>query len=641
MKKYFLNDLPEQITGYEEREQQLEMAELIKHTINGKKCHLIIEAGTGIGKTYAYLIPLAEYAIKHKVHVFVSTYTKALQQQLYKKDLPTVKKIFPELKFEVAYGQENYLCVKRNQEYKGFSGLFHEEENFRDLLEFLKHGDGVRENAGLTIPDDIWRDINRQSDTCGGEQCMYFNKCHYYKMLKRLQKCHIIVINHHLFFSNLLTNNRILPAAEFVMFDEGHRVEDTAREMLSDKVTSKGYYALLSDLEEFVEKSEDLKRKEHHQMRNEIIRAKKNFETFTAEIYNDRRIKLYETNAALIDFHIPYKIDITEDLKTVMRYVAEALAETKHDEDDLRKYFELLLGRVKYTAQVMSDWVNKDKDKVFYWVELEKKENFCFFVTPFSIAEIFKSKVLDGYDSVMFTSATLAAGEDFSYITKQLGIEGHKERALKSPFDFMKQSVLYIEKHLPEPNLAEYPEALTERLEEIISITGGSTLILFTSRELMKSCFKKLKKKFNMPFMIQGEASHTELIEKFKKKPAVLFATNTFWQGIDIKGKILKCVVITRLPFEMPEHPIQKAIQAFTTEAGGNHFMEYSLPRAIFMLKQGFGRLIRSKEDTGAVLILDKRILTKAYGRDFLKALPETNVTHELKEVEKFFKEHE
>ncbi len=638
MKKYFEKELPLHIENYEERLQQVMMAEIIKETINNGKGNLIIEAGTGIGKTFAYLMPLAEYAITNKKKVFVSTYTKALQQQIYKKDLPVIKKIFPELKYEVAFGAENYMCMRRAAEFKNKGTLFMNTNSINEMLEFLKDGAGLRGNSRFHIPDEAWSEVNRMPELCRDESCEDFFKCYYFKMKRKLTKAHIIVINHHLFFSDMAVDNKILPASSIALFDEGHRVEDVARDMLSRRFSTQGYLKLISELEEFLRQKDRLTKKTYSNLHSHLISARKDFTEFSKAVYNNPELRLYEKEAVLIDFPFKDKIDIHTRLKDTLFELAESIAYETGRNEDLKKYYEFLLSRCNEYISTMEHWQERDEEEFFYWVAMEGKDNAVFYITPYRIDKIFAATVLDNYDSTIFTSATLSTGKDFDYIIKQLGFSGPRTKLLKSPFDYKKQALLYLESDIASPQDSNYSESLANKLADIIGTVSGNMLILFTNTEFMKKTYKTLKRENrDREFMMQGELNPNELIANFKNRRSVLFATNTFWQGIDISGNILKCVVITRLPFEMPEHPLQKAIHRYIEDRGDDAFREYSLPRAIFMLKQGFGRLIRSKEDTGVVMILDKRITTKSYGREFIAALPEVNITRNIDDVKEFF----
>ena len=639
MKKYFSDDLPLYIKGYEERPQQIKMAMDVRDALKNSG-NLIVEAGTGVGKTLAYLIPLAEYAIKNNKRVFVSTYSKALQQQIYKMDLPIVSEIFPELKYEVVFGSSNYACRRRSEEFKGSSSIFTRLENVGELLDFVKQGKGLRENAPFHIPDEIWSNINRDSELCFEESCPFFVKCHYWKIRHKLRKMHIVVINHHLFLSDILVANKLLPETRVVLFDEAHRLEDITREMFSSRFSTSGYMGFLNELDEFVRNEQKFKKKEIKHLHMKITAAKAAFKEFTRAILSHPKLTIGLKDAALVDFDPEIDFDIEGDLKDVLYEVEMTLH--AEEEDKRKKYYIFLLESFAGYKNTMETFINRVSKKHFYWISREGKEGIILYCTPYSIEGMFKKSVFDNYDSVIFTSATLSIGGNFDYVAKRFGFKEPETDLLKSPFNYKDNSILYVEKHMPEPNSPEYRDALTQKIYEIITVTKGATLILFTNTALMKSIHKEISRQVHhLPMLVQGQAAPSELIEKFKEKPSVLFATSTFWQGIDVKGEKLKCVVITRLPFEMPDHPVQKAILTKMELDGENSFGTYSLPRAVLMLKQGFGRLIRSSTDYGAVLILDKRIASRQYGKTFLSSLPETAMTDSMDDVRDFFEKKE
>jgi ATP-dependent DNA helicase DinG len=632
MKKYFLEEVPGIIADFEERPEQVAMANAVAKTLS-KGENLLIEAGTGIGKTLAYLIPSAEHALRTHTRIIVSTYSKALQSQLYKKDLPLVKKIFPELKYEIVYGAANYVCRRRSMDFKNKASLFAESGHMDEIYDFLTDGAGVRENSPFHIPDDVWSQINCVRETCGEESCMHFRRCYYWGTRRCLSKCNLIVVNHHLFTSDMMLSNKLLPESSAVIFDEAHRLEEIMREMTSRIFSTFGYYKALREAEEFLHGRGAKKKKGRL---SQYAAARKEFEDFIEIIMNDPVIGLDKKTSSLIEAPVKVHINIRQTIADILSLLQETAAEL--EDSNKRKVADYIAADLSQHADIMDAWLaGKNKDN-FYWIEKKPDKNINFCITPYRLGDVFEENVLQRYDSVIMTSATLAAGEDFGYITRQFGFFNAQSGVLKSPFDYANHSLLYLEKKLPSPQDAAYADRLCERLTEIIEITGGATLVLFTSNELMKKAYNQVKKGFpEINFLMQGQTNPMDLIHRFKKSPAVLFATSTFWQGIDVKGDALKCVVITRLPFEVPEHPLQKAIYKHVKEEGGNDFAEIALPRAIFMLKQGFGRLIRSKDDYGAVMILDNRITTKTYGKNFVKSLPEAEITDNLERVISFF----
>jgi ATP-dependent DNA helicase DinG len=637
MKKYFTDYIPDIIDGYEERPEQIEMAEAVKLSLENNEC-LIIEAGTGVGKTLAYLIPMAEYALKNKKRVIISTYSKALQSQIFKKDLPMVEKIFPELKYEIIFGAGNYVCVRRMKEYKNKSSLFVNAADTEDMMHFISDGEGLRENTKFHIPDEVWHKINRQKALCQEEACPHFRKCWYWSIRHKLRKAQIIVVNHHLFFSDLMVNKKLLPESSAVVFDEAHKLEDTMRSMFSREVSIDGFYELLEELEEFLRYKKKETKNDYRECKAEIKAAKHNFEEFIGELQTE--LSLLTNKTALLTYQsqdIIAFFDIKKGLHGLIRELNDSIQSV--DDKGRKKYCEYLLSAVHDQANVLETWLKKNSPSYFYWAEIDRDKNTTLYITPYDLKKDFEEHVRFNYECVVFTSATLSTGENFNYVVKQFGLQDAATGLIKSPFDYKKNALLYLEKELPAPQSPDFKEGLADRVEEIINMAGGGVFVLFTSIDLMKKIHKEMSARIsNFPLLIQGQASPMELVSAFKKSPSVLFATSTFWQGIDIKGDALKCVIITRLPFEVPEHPMQKAIYSHVVDEGGNDFAEIALPRAIFMLKQGFGRLIRSKDDYGVVAILDSRITGKTYGKLFIKSLPEAGITSKPGDIDSFFR---
>jgi ATP-dependent DNA helicase DinG len=642
MRRYFSEDIPSFIDNYEERPEQVAMAEAVKEAID-KNETLIIEAGTGVGKTLAYLIPMAEYAVKNKKRVIISTYSKALQSQIYKKDLPLVKKIFPELKFEIIFGAGNYVCTRRFREFSAKGSIFSNAKDVDEMMEFIREGEGLRENTKFHIPQDVWDNIKREKHLCQEESCKHFNKCYYWSIRHKLRKAHIIVVNHYLFFSDLIVNKKLLPESSAVVFDEAHKLEDTMRDMFSRVFSVSEYYKVLHDVEEFLGYKKKKTKRDYKDVKHHVKAAKKDMEEFVVSLHENRELNLLKNNSVLLEYGTQM-IDHGPDLRLALKdaiYEINDSIRTEEDKDR-KKYCEYLLQSVQEHADVFEKWLFRKDRQYFYWLEKGRDKILSFYITPYDLRKDFEEHVKYNYECVIFTSATLSAGDNFNYVKKQFGLEDAGTGSLKSPFDYENNSLLYIDRNMPPPQAEEFKAELAEKISKFIGITGGNMFVLFTSIDLMKKMHKAMEGKFDgIPLLIQGQASPMELVAEFRRSPSVLFATSTFWQGIDIKGDDLRCVLITRLPFEVPDHPMQKAIYAHVKEEGGSDFEEIALPRAIFMLKQGFGRLIRSKDDYGVVAILDSRIATKSYGMRFLKSLPAARITDDMEEVKRFFRDKE
>lgn len=598
---------------------------------------LIIEAGTGVGKTIAYLVPMAKYAVENDKRVIVATYSKALQNQIMEKDLPLLAEVFGGLRYEALYGSGNYLCSHRAKDFSKKGNLFAEAEEYSRIIDYLRDAEGIRENSEIEIPGGLWSAIRREKEMCGEESCAHFKKCFYWKKRRAIFKAHIIVVNHHLFFSDIMVNKKLLPDCDAVVFDESHKLEEVMREMFGRKFSLRSFKYLLKDTEDFFRRRKKATKKSYALQKARLKACGGAVEDFLFSLCG-RGGMLYSKDSALAPKEAHHEApDIVLELSSVLPELRAAAEDP--DNKDLKKNAEFLLKKTEESADILSAWAARSGEDCFYWAEKSHGNEIELSMTPYDLRESFERHILCHYETAVLTSATLSAGDEFGYIKRSFGLEGTRTKELKSPFDYESNAMLYVEKHLPMPNEPGYREGLSHKVAEIIEVTRGNTLVLFTNVEMMKYAYAESQAVHPaIPMLMQGQAAPMALVEEFRKEPSVLFATSTFWQGIDIKGDDLRCVVITKLPFEMPEHPLQKAVYAKKVEQGGSDFAEIALPRAVFMLKQGFGRLIRSKTDYGAVFILDTRIVKKSYGRKFISALPEMRVVSETAEVKRFLK---
>ncbi|MCE5299628.1 MAG: ATP-dependent DNA helicase [Spirochaetia bacterium] len=637
IRRFFTDDIPALIDDYEERPEQIEMAEAVGQALLNSEC-LIVEAGTGVGKTLAYLIPMAQWAIENKKRVIVSTYSKALQSQIYKKDLPLVKKLFPDLKYDIIFGSSNYMCIRRFKEFDKKGSLFANAGSGASMAEFFREAEGLRENVKFHIPNEVWENVCRVKRLCHEEGCEHFTRCHYWTLRHRLRKANIIVVNHHLFFADLMVNKRLLPESQAVVFDEAHKLEETMRDMFSVSFNSGEYIHLLKEIEDFLAMKKRKTKKDYKTVKSQVKAAGKNFRDFAAAVCSetgllkDKSVLLERDSRELSAYY-----DVRHELRGALYELKEYMA--GGDDKGKKLFAQLVLDRIERHAAAMEQWLARREKGYFYWLEMDRGQEISLNMTPYDLKKDFEEHVRFNYETVVFTSATLSAAGTFNYVVRQFGLEDAATGLLKSPFDYHNNALLYLEKNLPVPQAADFRDKLADRVTELIKITGGNMFVLFTSIDLMRKTHRTIQERFpSIPMLIQGQAAPMEVVKEFRKRPSVLFGTSTFWQGIDIKGDDLRCVVITRLPFEVPDHPVQKAIYRHVVEEGGNDFEEIALPRAIFMLKQGFGRLIRSKDDYGVVAILDSRITQKSYGKLFVRSLPEAPATSEIRAVEDFFR---
>lgn len=460
MHKYFSEDIPLYIDGYEERPEQVAMAEAVKEALESSDS-LIIEAGTGVGKTLAYLIPMAEYAVKNEKRVIISTYSKALQSQIFKKDLPLVKKIFPELKFEIIFGAGNYVCARRFREFEHKGSLFTNAKDVKDMMEFIAEGEGLRENTKFHIPQEVWDVIKRESHQCQEESCKYFNKCYYWTMRRKLRRAHIIVVNHHLFFSDIMVNKKLLPESSAVVFDEAHKLEDTMRDMFSRVFSVHEYFRVLRDIEDFLQYKNKKTKKDYKNIKAQVKAAKKEMEEFVMSLYENKDMNLLKNGSVLLkdgSLMVDSGPDIAAALKDAIYEINDSIRE--EEDKGRKKYCEYLLDSVREHISVMASWINHKDRQYFYWLERERDKNISFYITPYDLKKDFEEHVRNNYECVVFTSATLSAGDNFNYVIKQFGLNDASTGCLKSPFDYKNNSLLYIDRGMPPPQAAEFASEL-------------------------------------------------------------------------------------------------------------------------------------------------------------------------------------
>jgi ATP-dependent DNA helicase DinG len=616
--------------GYEHRASQLEMAELVEEAFAGHQ-HAIVEAGTGTGKTLAYLIP----AIRSGRRVVISTATKSLQEQLFTKDVPFLQKHFaPELKVAVMKGRSNFLCREKLYQMEGqplLKGL-DEVDWFAQIRDWEKLTDtGDRAELDFLADDaELWQRLDARRETCTGQKCPSFSKCFLTMMHQRAHEADIIIVNHHLFFADLALRaddfGSILPEYSAVVFDEAHEIEDVASDYFGRAVSNYRFEELARDAEQTLRlkglsKPALLKRGTRIKERSREFfdtfplkegkfafdrAARENFLAQSREAFDDliAAVKSLETDLSVL----PTKPD---EVVAIARRAAE-----------LRNELAFLLE-------------SSEKNYV-YWYERRGKGVFLV-ATPIDVSAILRERLFEAFDTVVLTSATLAVGGRFDFLKQRLGIQTARERVVPHEFDFARQAMLYIPAALPDVRDARFAEAAADEITRLLEISKGRAFCLFTSYSQMKDLHERVRAKVGFPLLLQGSAPRGLLLERFRNTPhAVLFATASFWQGVDVPGEQLSCVIVDRLPFAVPSDPIVAARVQALQEDGRNAFAEYQVPEAVLALKQGFGRLIRSRTDRGVLAILDNRIRRMQYGKIFVESLPEYAATQDIAEVARF-----
>jgi len=615
------------LPGYEPRPGQALMARAVGETLRDGK-RLMVEAGTGTGKSLAYLIPLAEFSLKHEIRAVVSTHTKALQRQLIEKDLPFVRdRVFGELRFALCLGSENYLCLRRLEQARDH-GLFTEDTDaLAALMDWAEATeDGVRE---ATSPE-LWRKVCRESDLCMGRHCRHAGRCFYQKARRAERQSHILVANHHLYFADLSTGRKALPPFGLAVFDEAHELEDVAAEHLGVEVSNMRIRHVLGGIlspqgKGLLLRLRWLKQGEFAEIASLVNSMRAKSETFFGGISPGpakQSVRLRQKGFAE---------DTLSDGLDGLSLKLLALQKQSRDEEE-RKELGASAQRCAAAAEALRAILMQELPGHVYRVERAGRV-VRLAATPVEVAG---SNIFGDLDAAVFTSATLSAGGDFAYMKERLGLQDARGLLIESHFDYGRQAALYIASDLPEPNTPEFQEKAVERTGEILAITGGRTLVLFTSHSMLRMAADAVSAP-GMKILRQGDAESYRLVEMFRaSEDAAIFGTYTFWQGIDVPGDALGCVIITKLPFAVPDEPVAEARMEHLQRQGRDPFHHYQVPRAAIMLKQGFGRLIRTSTDRGVVAILDPRIASRPYGKILLASLPQSGRCASLEEMREF-----
>ncbi|MGL4946301.1 MAG: ATP-dependent DNA helicase [Cetobacterium sp.] len=667
---------------FEYRKEQLEMAEIIEKGLN-TETKVIVEAGTGTGKTLAYLIPAIEWSIKNKKRVVISTNTINLQEQLLNKDIPIAKKVIQDdFNYMLVKGRGNYLCNRKLNniatgdivDFEDYSQT--QKSQFKEVLKWGGKTEGG-DKAELTFEVDyiIWENFQSESDMCVGNKCQFKEECYFLKARDEKKKADILITNHHMYFSDLAirkeigfnTEYSILPEYELVVFDEAHNVEKVARDYFSYEVSKYGFTKIMNQiytmekskkrgtgsldiLIQYLEKCDyDGKKGTISNLQNDIKLRHRNlfvsgrgYFNFLIEIFSKGqmssityRLKKKEFEKAVFYDQLDnFKDEFVADLSTYLKKIKMILGRIKDLDDkeghisDFSRYIDRLDGFFENFK-----FINLlDDEKFIYWIDVNgKKSNSKLVATPLKIDKELDKNLYSNLKQMVFTSATIALGNDFSYFKESIGLkEKTLEKVIHSPFDYNNQMKVYLPKDLLNPSDPKFNDSIKEFLKNLILKTSGKCFILFTSYGTLNYIYYLIKddlENAGLNLLIQGQAPRSQLVDIYKSiKNPVLFGTDSFWEGVDIKGDQLSSVIIVKLPFKVPSDPITEAIIENIAQQNKNAFVEYQIPESVIKFKQGIGRLIRSKSDKGIVTILDNRVITKSYGKYFKEAIPTKNI---------------
>ena len=627
--------LAQALKDFKPRAQQIDMAIAISDAMENQQI-LIAEAGTGTGKTFAYLVP----ALLMGGKVIISTGTKTLQDQLFDRDIPLVRKALKvPVKIALLKGRANYVChhhLERARLEGRFAsrGEVHYLQEIASFIQTTNTGDKA-ELGSVPETSSIWQQVTSTRDNCLGQECSFHRDCFVLKARKAALDADIVVVNHHLFFADVMLRDEgsgeLLPACNTVIFDEAHQLPEVATLFFGESVST----AQLIELARDTRVEATLNAKDFV----ELPKAAEDLERAA----RDLRLAFPALSGAISRYQasaLNSRVDFAPSL-TATAMALDEFSKILTEQAERSEGLKNCLQRTMDIRERLQRWRDQSDGNLVRWAELFS-HSVQLNAAPLDIAEIFQRQLASHPKAWIFTSATLAVREDFRHYQSEMGLGDATTRAWGSPFDFERQALLYVPEQMPEPNSPEYNQAVITAAMPIIEAAGGRTFLLFTSLKAMNEARTRVQDYFSSngityPLLVQGDRPKAELLERFREAGnAVLIGSHSFWEGVDVKGDALSVVIIDRLPFSPPDDPVVAARIDALNKSGRSAFMEYQLPEAIITLKQGAGRLIRDETDRGVLMICDPRLISKGYGRRIWQSLPPMKRTRDVSEVQAF-----